>query len=330
MPLVPDSIEKINDLEIYNFNLLKHNENNIKNPTMPRKATKSITIHRLVDILIPMGTTMAEGYVRATYYNKMQNIRYNYILDENSIWCCLPKSWQNWSCKDSNDKYNSGNLFSVSIGVVGDFTKIKEKLIKLISYLLSEYSLLSKDVKRHNLNNDSLCRVFNDNDWNELINIIKIRNKEVEENKKIETIPVINEKKKSHKDYEIIASVYVDNEWHTFEGKNEIIVEKDNRPISAFALLIENFPYSYRVHLYNGGWSKWITQYNLKDWLKGLGGLRKGYIDGLQISTNLKDCKIKYRVMPAGKDKFLSWIENSTDFTISYYPINKIQIKIEG
>lgn len=330
MSLVPDSIEKINDLKIYNFNLLKHDENNIKNPTMPRKATKSIIIHRLADILIPMGTTMAEGYVRATYYNKMKNVRYNYILDEDSIWCCLPKSWQNWSCKDSDDKYNSGNLFSVSIGVVGDFTKIKEQLAKLILYLLLEYSLSSKDVKRYNSNNDLLCRTFNDDDWNELINIVKLRNKEVEENKETKIVPATNEKKKASKDYKIIASVYVDNEWYTFEGKNEIILEKNNRPINAFALSIENLSYSYRAHLYNGGWSKWITQYNLKDWFKGLSGLRKGYIDGLQISTNLKDCKIKYRIMPVGKNKFLPWIEDSTDFIISHCPINKIQIKIEG
>lgn len=329
MSLIPDKIEEVEGLRIKHFNLLKHNENNIENPLSIRKNTKAITLHNLEEIITPLGTTMSEAYVRATYYGNMEKTRYNYILDKNDIWCSLPETWQNWSSGDSEDKYNSGNLFSISIAVIGNFKEVKEKLIKLILHLLQKYSLSSENIKRHDLNDSALCNTFTNENWKELIDTIKIKNKEVIEDPTQKPV-LVNKKITVKKDFEITASVFVDNKWETVTGINEIIIEKSGRAINAFALKIKDLKYSYRAHLYNGGWFSWITQYNLKDWFKGLSGLRKEYINGLQINTNSNDTKIKYRIMPVGQKEFLPWIENQIDFAISSRPISKIQIKIEG
>lgn len=105
-----------------------------------------------------------------------------------------------------------------------------------------------------------------------------------------------------------------------------------NRHINGLAAKVSKGKLAYRVHILNGGWLNWITQYNIKDWSKGVAGLRTQIIDGIQLSlTDLEGYKIEYRVSNYGTKNYLPWVEGTKDYAgIFGKPIDQIQIKIVG
>lgn len=141
MPLKPDSVETINGLKVYDYDLLKHNPNKIQMPSRARTRTVAVTIHNTGWIKVASNTTPAEQYVRATYNGNMGSCRVNYYVDNVCAWRCMPDDWVNWSCADGCSNPSSGNNTSVAIEVIGDSKEAEENAIKLAAYLLDKYKL---------------------------------------------------------------------------------------------------------------------------------------------------------------------------------------------
>lgn len=141
MPLIPDNVENINGLKVYDFNLLVHNPNKIELPSRARQRTVAVTVHNTENIIVASNTTPAEQYVRATLNGNMRDCRVNYYVDSVCAWRCLPDDWVNWSCADGCSNPNSGNNTSVAIEVIGDSEQVEKNCIKLIIYLLDKYDL---------------------------------------------------------------------------------------------------------------------------------------------------------------------------------------------
>lgn len=141
MPLIPDKKETLNGLTIFDYNLIKHNPNNISMPGRARKKTVAVTIHNTEWINVSSNTTPAEQYVRATQNNAMKNCRVNYYVDDKCAWRCMPDDWVNWSCADGTSNPNSGNNTSVAIEVIGNSQAAEDNAVKLAAFLLNKYNL---------------------------------------------------------------------------------------------------------------------------------------------------------------------------------------------
>lgn len=141
MPLTPDKKEIINGVTVYDYNLYRHNPNNIKMPAGARKKTVAVTIHNTEWINVATNTTPAEQYVRATQNDAMKNCRVNYYVDNVCAWRCMPDDTVNWSCADGTANPNSGNNTSVAIEVIGNSKEAEENAVKLTAYLINKYNL---------------------------------------------------------------------------------------------------------------------------------------------------------------------------------------------
>ena len=359
MPLVPDKEEIINGLKVYEYNLLRHNDNRIQMPMTPRKKTVAITIHNTEWIQVAPNTTPAEQYVRATYNNAMADCRVNYYVDKECAWRCLPDDWVNWSCADGCANPNSGNNTSVAIEVIGNSKEAEANAIKLAAALMKKYNLNTKtglrthsywmnvrdgargtiqdlNVKKNAYKN---CPIYILPHWNQFVKEVAAALGEKEETKPIEKPIIQTEQKKEtpiqKEKIDVFYKVYANNRWNS-EIKNH--EEKtsmgyaglDGWKITGLAARLSKGKILYRVHLKFGGWLNWIDLYNPNDWIKGCAGLRTQPIDAIQLTlVDLPNYKIRYRVSTIHSNSYLPWVEGLTDYAgIFGREIDKIQIEV--
>lgn len=90
----------------------------------------------------------------------------------------------------------------------------------------------------------------------------------------------------------------------------------EGKPITDVAIKVSKGKIKYRVHVCGGGWLGWITDYNIKDAIKGYAGNGKP-IDAIQVYYYTPDDirpykKAYYKVSPIGKTSYYSW-QTDTD-----------------
>lgn len=86
----------------------------------------------------------------------------------------------------------------------------------------------------------------------------------------------------------------------------------------------------YRVHLENGGWLGWISNYNLNDWYNGYAGILNQYIDAIQMRLEgVPGYEVKYRVSNVSTKEYYDWVVGDSDYAGSFKNrIDKVQIEI--
>lgn len=137
-------------------------------------------------------------------------------------------------------------------------------------------------------------------------------------------------------DVDVYYSVYTNNRW-LGEIKNYNDKDEDgyagieNNAVRGLAIKTSKGKILYRVHVKNGGWLSFISQYNKNDWAKGCAGLKTKDIDAIQIKLqDLNEYKVKYRVSNTGSNNYGDWISDETKYAgVFGQTIDKIQIAIE-
>lgn len=104
--------------------------------------------------------------------------------------------------------------------------------------------------------------------------------------------------------------VYADNKWYDeIKGLSNIAGRK-KQAISAVAVKVSKGNIKYRVHLLNGDWLPWVTDYDINDNVNGYAGIKGKVIDGLQVEfEGVGNYKATYRVRKQGQ-KFFDWQHN--------------------
>ena len=358
MPLIPDKEEKINGLTVYEYNLLRHNDNNIAMPMAPRKRTVAITVHNTEWIQTASNTTPAEQYVRATYNGNMRDCRVNYYVDKTCAWRCLPDDWVNWSCADGCSNPDSGNNTSLAIEVIGNSKEAEENAIKLIVALMKKYNLNTfsglrthsfwmnvRDGKKGSIDQLNVmknayknCPIYILPHWDEFKKQVALGLGEIEKEKPVIKPIALEPKEEAPKPkIDVYYRSFAAGKWWS-EIKNYNTKDSmgysgvENYPISGLVVKAAKGQIAYRVHLLNGGWLNWITQYNINDWWKGCAGLRSQPIDAIQLElTGAQGYKVKYRVSTIYGNDYFDWVEGTSDYAgVFGKPIDKIQITIEG
>ena len=358
MPLIPDKEEKINGLKVYEYNLLRHNDNKIALPMVPRKKTVAITIHNTEWIQVASNTTPAEQYVRATYLNRMGDCRVNYYVDKECAWRCLPDDWVNWSCADGCANPNSGNNTSIAIEIIGDSKEAEANGIKLAAALMKKYGLSTTEglcthsywmnimdgakgtIQEINTmkNKRKNCPIYILPHWEQFVKQVAAALGEEEEKEQPKVEPVKTENPKpqfTKKKIDVFYKVFANNRWNSeiknFEDKTSMgYAGLDGWQISGVAARLSEGQLAYRVHLKNGGWLNWIMKCNTNDWLKGCAGLKSQPIDGIQFELiGLPEYKIRYRVSTTKTKTYLPWVEGTSDYAgIFGQLIDKIQVEV--
>lgn len=360
MPLIPDKEEYINGLKVYEYNLLRHNDNRIQMPMVPRKKTVAITIHNTEWIQVAPNTTPAEQYVRATYNGNMADCRVNYYVDKECAWRCLPDDWVNWSCADGCSNPNSGNNTSIAIEVIGNSKEAEANAIKLAAALMKKYGLDTKtglrthsywmnvrggargtiqelNIKKNAYKN---CPIYILPHWDEFVKQVAIALGEKDETKPVEiktekSVEVKTEPKVQKEKIDIFYRVYAGGRWNNeiknYEEKTSMgYAGLDGWKITGLAARLSKGKMLYRVHLKFGGWLNWIELCNPNDWRKGCAGLRTQPIDGIQFMLkDLPDYQIRYRVSTIGSKAYLPWVEGLSDYAgIFGREVDKIQVEV--
>lgn len=355
MPLIPDKEEKINGLKVYEFNLLRHNDNNIDLPRVPRKKTVAITIHNTEYIKVASNTTPAEQYVRATYNGNMGDCRVNYYVDKECAWRCLPDDWVNWSCADGCSNPNSGNNTSIAIEVIGDSKEAESNAIKLAAALMEKYGLdTSSGLRTHSYwmnvrdgargtiqelntmkNKYKNCPIYILPHWEQFVKRVAaaLGEGEIEEQKVVEPAPaqpVVPQKEK----IDVFYQVYANGKWNNeIKNYNETTpmgyAGLDGWQITGLAARLSKEKLLYRVHLKFGGWLNWIDACNPSDWRKGCAGLRTQPIDGIQFALADSSHEVRYRVSLIGSSEYLPWVTGTSDYAgIFGREIDKLQVEV--
>ena len=327
MLLKPDAEEKINGLQVYEYNLLRHNEKSIPMPTLPRRKTNSITVHFLQNFQVPINTSPAEYCVRAILNKQMDNTRVHYFIDNECAWRCLPESWTSWSCGDGLENEFSGNNVSLSIVIIG---KAYENAVKLLTALLKKYNFTSANLKINSDWNSCNCPAYIQSDWLKLKNAIAAALGEIKEEPKPQ---ITNEKPKEESkpqdDTVITYRVYVDGKWlEETTSTNKEPIGRINWPIKGLAAKSSKGNFTYRVHLQNGGWLNWISDYNIIDWHKGCAGFRTQLIDAIQLSLEGTPSDIYYKIFTTSGNE-TDWVQGTSAYAgIFGQPIDRILIEV--
>jgi GH25 family lysozyme M1 (1,4-beta-N-acetylmuramidase) len=125
--------------------------------------------------------------------------------------------------------------------------------------------------------------------------------------------------------------VYADGKWYSEVKGLSNIAGRKKQAISAVAVKVSKGDIKYRVHLLNGDWLPWVTDYDINDNVNGYAGIKGKVIDGLQVEfEGVGDFKATYRVRKQCKDKFLPYQHNTEKDTEQDGYAGVIGYKIDG
>lgn len=101
-------------------------------------------------------------------------------------------------------------------------------------------------------------------------------------------------------------------------------------PIKRLAAQSDKGTLSYRVHLRNGGWLNWISQYDINNSKTGYAGLSQVDLDAIQIKLDdLPGYTVRYRVSNTGTSSYYPWVIGLEDYAgVFGKSIDKVQIEI--
>ena len=172
------------------------------------------------------------------------------------------------SVADKNIAWHAGdwdiNCRSIGIEIAGSTKECTgrtlENVIALTKELMKKYNISKERVIRHYDANGKLCpafwcgsqqkdRLFREQFWNKL-------DEKAEKNKEL-------------KKPTLTYRVYADNKWYDeIKGLSNIAGRK-KQAISAVAVKVSKGNIKYRVHLLNGDWLPWVTDYDINDNVNG-------------------------------------------------------------
>lgn len=214
------------------------------------------------------------------------------------------------SVADKNIAWHAGdwniNCRSIGIEIAGSTSECKgktlENVILLTQRLMKKYNIKKDRVIRHYDANGKICAGFwcgsvaKDKLWRE--QFLNKLDEKAEENKEL-------------KKPTLTYRVYADNKWYDeIKGLSNIAGRK-KQAISAVAVKVSKGNIKYRVHLLNGDWLPWVTDYDINDNVNGYAGIKGKVIDGLQVEfEGVGDYKATYRVRKQGQ-KFFDWQHNT-------------------
>lgn len=310
-----------------------------------------VTIHNTEAIDVASATTMAEQYVRATVNGNMNDVRVHFYVDDICAWQMLPLTLQGWHAADGN---GNGNTKTIAIEVIGNLEKAEKNAAKLVAYLLNKYGLTTdnlythtywlnvRDGKQGNLyylntlnNKEKMCPIYILPHW------AKFRDSVAENLKKNDVVAppsqTTSEIKSSNKKigeqiditYQVYTTKWLPSITNCNDTSEDGYAGYNSCEITALAAKASKGQLSYRVHLKNGGWLSWISNYNIKDFYKGFAGLRTDAIDAIQARLSGVDgYNVQYRVA-AKRDNYYDWVTGDQDYAGSFgKPIDRIQMKI--
>lgn len=221
----------------------------------------------------------------------------------------------NWSLKNRNGydyslsiHFNAFNGNATGVECLyknkdGKATELSKKVASVLG-LKNRGAKKRTDLYMLNIGFDNLIEVcFHDNQndlaaynkkKNEVANIIAevINGSEIVSNSKVTT-----------KDEKINVYYRVKTQKHGWLGEVKNLNDYagwENSPITDVAIKVDKGTIKYRVHVKGGKWLGWITQYNIKDGIKGYAGNGKP-IDAIQVyyytpETIRPPKKAKYKV----------------------------------
>lgn len=215
------------------------------------------------------------------------------------------------SVADKNIAWHAGdwdiNCRSIGIEIAGSTTectgKTLENVILLTQRLMKKYNISKERVIRHYDANGKLCpafwcgsqqkdRLFREQFWNKL-------DEKAEENKEL-------------KKPTLTYRVYADHKWYDEVKGLSNIAGRKKQAISAVAVKVSKGNIKYRVHLLNGDWLPWVTDYDINDNVNGYAGIKGKVIDAIQVEfSGAGDYKATYRARKQGKNKFMPYQHNT-------------------
>lgn len=214
------------------------------------------------------------------------------------------------SVADKNIAWHAGdwdiNCRSIGIEIAGSTTectgKTLENVILLAQRLMKKYNIKKDKVIRHYDANGKICPGFwcgssaKDKLWKE--QFLNKLDEKAEENKGL-------------KKPTLTYRVYADNKWYDeIKGLSNIAGRK-KQAISAVAVKVSKGNIKYRVHLLNGDWLPWVTDYDINDNVNGYAGIKGKVIDAVQVEfSGVGDYKATYRVRKQGAG-FWDWQHNT-------------------
>ena len=105
--------------------------------------------------------------------------------------------------------------------------------------------------------------------------------------------------------------VFADHKWYSEVKGLSNIAGRNKQAISAVAIKVSKGNIKYRVHLLNGDWLPWVTDYDINDNVNGYAGIKGKVIDAIQVEfSGVGDFKATYRVRKQGAD-FWDWQHNT-------------------
>ena len=368
MPLIPDKVEKIDNIILKTYLLTQHNPNKISMPTINFSEIIGVTIHNTDAISVASNTTPAEQYTRATVNGHMKDVRVHFYVDDECIWQNLPLTLSGWHAADGN---GNGNRKTIAIEIIGDSKKAEENGIKLAAWLLNKYNLNIDHLYTHTYwlnvrdgekgtidslnvlyNKSKMCPAYILPHWQEFKNKVKeklnIKDSSPTVAPAVKTsMETLKETPKVEKEVEIdptyeklgIAAqnevdvfyqIYTKRKWLPIVKNLEDYAGLKNNSFTCLAAYSSQGKLVYRVHQLGSYWMKWVNKYDLKhiDGYAGIGGVK---IDAIQIKLEgLPGYTVRYRVAAVGQD-YYPWVVGASDNAFAGLQgkqIDKIQIEI--
>jgi N-acetylmuramoyl-L-alanine amidase CwlA len=266
------------------------------------------------------------------YMTKNNNeVSFHIAVDDKEAVQGLPLDRNGWHCGDGN---GNGNRKSIGIEICysksggSRFEKAEKNAAELIAYLLKQRGWGIDRVKKHQDWSNKYCphRTL-DMGWNRFIKMIEA---------KLNCSPQTGQQTATTNDT-VNVFYRVKTQKHGWLGEVKNLTDYagwENSPITDVAMRVDKGSIKYRVHVKGGKWLGWITQYNIKDKIKGYAG-NGNPIDAIQIYYSTPSDirpykKAKYKV------NSYSWqydteIKNGQDGYAGLFGKNvtKLQITIE-
>lgn len=364
MPLIPDKVEKIDNIMLKTYLLTQHNPNKISMPTINFSEIIGVTIHNTDAISVASNTTPAEQYTRATVNGNMKDVRVHFYVDDECIWQNLPLTLSGWHAADGN---GNGNRKTIAIEIIGDSKKAEENGIKLAAWLLNKYNLNIdhlythtywlnvRDGKKGTLdslntqyNKYKMCPSYILPHWQEFK--AKVREKlDIKDSSPVivpatETPKETIEKKVEIKidptyeklgvvaqnEVDVFYQVYTKRKWLPIVKNLEDYAGIKGKSFTCLAASTSQGKLTYRVHQLGSYWMKWVNKYDLNhiDGYAGIGGVK---IDAVQVKfEGLPNYTVRYRVAAVGQD-YYPWVvgaDNNNFAGLQGKQIDRIQIEI--
>lgn len=207
------------------------------------------------------------------YMTKNNNeVSFHIAVDDKEAVQGLPLDRNGWHCGDGN---GNGNRKSIGIEICysksggSRFEKAEKNAAELIAYLLKQRGWGIDRVKKHQDWSNKYCphRTL-DMGWNRFIKMIEA---------KLNCSP--------QSDTQVNVFYRVKTQKHGWLGEVKNLTDYagwEDSPITDVAIKVDKGSIKYRVHVKGGKWLGWITQYNIKDKIKGYAG-NGNPIDAIQI-----------------------------------------------